>query len=227
MSRTNKKRNIRRSRRGAEDLTKPVSSRRTIAITGHTSKVTRRTRKHELRMHVEYLAEIKHLVQSSPSHFLDDSTLYNPLPPLLKKKKQGFTLRKEKPPTYREKFSIRESHWENTTRFAVSLAAGIVQRCDCTKRTKKLSIVGLTGISVKEVESCGCGLSAARLIGDHKAFPVSPLEPFRAYDTYLLRLMRNQTLSGPMSKQAWANGLRKTHEQSGLKVHPNYYKSVS
>lgn len=130
-------------------------------------------------------------------------------------------------PKYAIKKQRREKSWETTLKFAVEFAMGRDPGCTCKVRTNKpITVICLLGPKELVVDSCHCGRYAAMMITKHGVFPATPVAPFRAYDILLLRLMRNQTMAGPVSKQAWANGLHKTHEEEALLLLPNYYKTV-
>lgn len=130
-------------------------------------------------------------------------------------------------PKYSEKKARRERNWDRTMDFAVRLAMDEDPGCECIVRpSQKITVISLTGVKSIEVDMCYCGRHAALLITKHGVFPATPKGPFRGYDLTLLRLMKNQTMAGPVSKQAWANGLQKTHEETSFTVLPSYYKTV-
>lgn len=77
----------------------------------------------------------------------------------------------------------------------------------------------------KLVRYCLCGQRCAQLISEG-IFPSTPIRPKIAFEVGVLELYHLQSVRGPISKTAWAEGLREQLELQGLEIIPNFCTQV-
>lgn len=121
----------------------------------------------------------------------------------------------------------RADNWRDLISTIVAVHQGTQSDCNCTptQQSWRLRIISLHRIQYREIHSCTCKYKIAALIRDG-LFPASPSRPTTAFNIRLLRLLHNQVVRGPLSKYAWADGLRASLEYEHGRPVTSFYRQL-